>query len=930
MYLIFKFLLIFFLLNNISYNSNVANGQRGLLNWQKDLQYRLGSYRNQLRIIDDIIRSSIYSAKESINGTARVTAKNNVRFSDLIIPKGALILDSPVARPAVGLLLNRTQGYVNTKLRELAQVDSQLLAIRSKLHDPVNQFIYKGRPNMPVPQINFTLITGTRVFKQFQYARMIDARNTDLKLINYTNVEHVINETYMENPKFKLVDSEGRLFFDGRKTLWRSVFQRQLQSGCCDRLKPLHTNRMMRKSTNQEILAPVMFQPRDPLARQLVVIRNLASAQLYNRILTVGYMANRPQDTGLVPSIPENYIQINQLVGIKQLNQPEILKTIVFKDIVLIDDAQVHFSPDNKLLIDFASPAGLRLDLDHSSYLLKFSNSRNTTFDQKVAGRVVINGDTHFINGLFADVVNQVPNFDLFLRENVVRIDRPAIIRGSVQFNALPSIFPPTSPSRPPHNVPILQVIEGLDVGLLNGMRLPYDVVILPPATNAIKPFESITIRGPRLFTGQLRFGDLVQVRKQVNGLNLPDGVIPLHLHDFMSSVGSSNIWFMNGISVHHLTIQGGQLDDIMLRDVHGDAQSLLVRSAIVRQPDGTDLIRAPLRVLNLRLLGVKSDQGLLNGFRPEDVIELARHQVDTVMGKKTFLAPVEAIDCFFNDINQLANWTNHLIRIDRPNTVQTIYTKPAFVPPIVQMNFSSAGNYQSPQLYNPPSSINITRLDVEFYPNNNPQNYLHNLNFSPELYILHQALARGIANQTGGRIRVLDRVELPKTARINGIFLDDIVTLDKPFRFADRFVMVGKVEVRDSLRADRITSNYPIESMDIVQFDKYRIPILGSRSPIKLNNLALSINNQASFVRCQLLNGVHFTEFVNSIMSLTRPQQVQSSLVFGAPVNLDGMVRTESSLNGIKDFRRFARELKTSQYSFEDGLQCNTVVINT
>lgn len=228
------------------------------------------------------------------------------------------------------------------------------------------------------------------------------------------------------------------------------------------------------------------------------------------------------------------------------------------------------------------------------------------------------------------------------------------------------------------------------------------------------------------------------------------------------------------------------------------------------------------------------------------------------------------------------------------------------------------------------PSSVNVSRLDVEFLPNNNPHNYNQNLKISPELYTLQLALTRGIANKTGGRYRVLDRVELVGSSQINSVILDDIITLDRPFRFKDRFTMVGKVEVRNTLGADRITSNYPIDAMDIVQFDKYRVPILGSRSPIKLNNLVLSSDNQANFVHCQLLNGVQLNEFVDSIMSLTRPQQVHCPIVFNAPTSLEGMVRTRSSVNGIKNFKSFARDLKGAQYSFENGLQCNSLVIKT
>jgi hypothetical protein len=262
-----------------------------------------------------------------------------------------------------------------------------------------------------------------------------------------------------------------------------------------------------------------------------------------------------------------------------------------------------------------------------------------------------------------------------------------------------------------------------------------------------------------------------------------------------------------------------------------------------------------------------------------------------------------------FSDINRVANWTNHLIRIDRPNTVQTIHTKLAF---------TSTSNYANL----PPAQVNIDRLDVKFHADH-PDNYQKNWEFSPEFYLMQQALTR---NSTGGRYRV-DHVRLIG-GRVNDIPTGDIVTLDAPFRFAGKFALIGKVEVASKLQAHKIISNYPLDVMDLVQFNRFRVPINNLRGTIRLANIAIDGGNRASFVRTHFLNGVSFDEFVLSIMSLTKPQVVYSSPVFQSTVDFQGLVKTGSSLNGIKGFNQFARNLKTAKYIFEEGLQCTSVSI--
>lgn len=906
---------------------NTIHGQRNLLHWKHDIEYRLNSYLNQRRVIDDIIASSIYSTGQVVSGPTKIASAGNVRFMDLIIPTGSLLLDSYIADSTVRILLNKTQGYVNSKMNDLYLMKTQLDTIKRQVDNQERQYIFKGLRGVPTPQINMTIIPGMTQFKQVAYARSIEAEQVNLRHINYTNVDQVINEVYMDNMTLGTVDAQSRLFFEGRKTFWRTVFVRQLRSGCCDRLRPLHTNRMMIKSLAQDVQAPVLINTNSPYARDLVVIDRLIANSLYNRVMLP---ANGVDEIVLAPTLPENVIVLNNLINIRVINQPDIMKTLVFKDAVMIEDVQLINPNDPRPLIGFNPGTNLffKFDISMDNYLLRFVHpSRNGSYFEQAVGGLVINGESHFVSSITANYVNGLANFGSFVG-NIVRIDRPATIRGPVQFDALPAIFNPQAPLRPPHNVLIMHLNDGLEVGLINGLNIPDDLIFLPRQPNI-----PIRFSGNRHFLNRVIFDDLVQVNQLVNGMAMPAGVIPLHLNDFMASVGPSNLWFVDGIVAQHLMVEGGRFGEINLRDVYGDAQSLMMQSVFVRQPDGTDIIRAPLRVLNLKLFGSRPDQGLLNGFKPQGIFELSRIPMDTIYGRKEFIGAVEATDCTFGDLNNIANWTNHLIRIDRPNTVQTVYSRLAFVQPPSPLNFTQVNPLQQPPIYVQPSSVKIHHFNVQFQPNNHPIHHLSNFQLSPEFYILHLALVKVQKNETsGGRYRVLDRIHLTNPiggpGRVNGILLNDIVRLDQPFRFADRFVLVGKVNVSGTLRANRITSSYPIDAIDLVQFDRYRIPINGMRGPIRLNNLLLGPNNRATFVHSRMLNGIPFSEFANSIMSLSRPQVVNNNLIFTSSVNLDGIVRTESSVNGVKRFREFANQLRSASFSFEDGLQCNSVII--
>lgn len=919
-----------------------VDSQRSLLHWKRDLELRLESYINQKNIIHNIISSSIYPPRQQqdfIQQRPTIIKGQNIRFTDLIINNGALILDRHIARSTVRFLMNKTQGYVSSKGNELYHMTDHLDQIKRRINDPNQRYIYKGSPNEPRPQLNRTIIPGQWVFKQFVYGHRIESDQVFLNTVNYTNVDNVLRETYMENPQFTPYDSNNRLFFEGRKTFWRTVFAKDLKSGCCDRLKPLHTNRMMLKSVQQDVLAPVLIQSNSMYRDQPVLVGNLSVNQLHNRAITI--TPPSPGTTGWSLSQPENFIHLNNLINIRLLTeQPELMKRLIFRNIVQIDEAFLSLSPDHRLLIGIP-PLGQSFDLDLENYLLRHYGHRmysNATAYQQVKGVFVLNGDTHFLQDIEAETVNRVPNFRNYVTMNIARIDRPAVINSMVQFNALPSIY---DTNRPLHSIPIVSVARGATIGLINGMRFPDDFLFMPPHPLAPRPGELIRVRGLVNFSNDLLMRHLVTVRNLVNGIQMPAGVIPLHLNDFMSSVGLSNLVFLDGMTAQSVTVQSGVFDELQLRDdVYDDAQHLIVRSVFSRQPDQSQIIRAPLRVVNLRVFGAGPNRGLLNGFKPNDVIELQKHfntnsgSSASVGGRKNFLRAVEATDCVFQDINNLANWTNHLIRIDRPHTVQTIHTRLAFVQPEQYLKQSNNPT-MPPMQYLPPGSVQVDRLKVDFNPKpKHLTDHVNNWNFSPEFYILHNALARGVANQTGGRYRVLNQVRLIQPSgqpgRVNGIQLDDIVTLDAPFRFADRFVMVGKVEVTGDLRANRINSNYPLDAMDLNQFDKFRVPILGSQLPVQLNNLVLADGNKASFVQTHLLNGIPWNEFVSNIMSLTRPQLVDSNLVFHAPVELAGLVRTESSVNGIPRFKEFAQRLKTSGYSFENGLQCNTVIIRT
>lgn len=875
----------------IVYNTSPVLGQRSLLHWKRDLEYRLNSYLNQRETIRNIVSSSIHSTQEPASrGARKLFTARNVRFSDLIIPNGALVLDPQVARPTVRILMNKTHGYVNNKMNELYQISNQLETIKRQVDDPRQPYIYKGSPSRgPQPTV---LLNGTWIFKQFMYGQGLTSHRVDVKLINFTDVDHVINETYMTNAKFNLYDSRARLFFEGRKTFWNTSFLGTLRSGCCDRLKPLHTNRMMLRSSNQAVMAPILFQTGDLYGKEVVTIDNLDTNQFLNKILVVNSSnANRYDDLVLLPSPLVNPIQLNSLIPINIPFNLELPKTIIFKERVIVDEAYLSASPTvpgNKLLIGFTWSKNMRpFDLSHENYLLKASS-----VVQKVPGTVIINAESHFLRPIDSISVNGITNFQRFAQESIVRIDRPATIRGPVRFDALPAMF-----NQHPHSVVMMHVEKGLQVGLVNGMRLPQDIVILAPNPAAIRPHAPIFVRGPRHFANKLIANNLMQVNQFINGLKMPDDVIPLHLNDFMASVGQSNLWFLDGIVANHLTIQSGYLDDIHLRGVHADAQSLIMNSVFSPQANGTQLIRAPLRVNHLKIFN-----GFLNGISPQDLF----NSDAPVRGPKTLLAPVEAQECIFGSMNNLPNWSNHLIRIDRPNTVQTVHTR---------LSFGS-------------SQMSVQDLKIEFYSNDNNNNQRSNWNFSPEFYHLYLALAKESSNNSLGHYRVLDQIQL--SGRVNGIHLDDIVTLDKPFKFSNRFTLVGKVEVLADLYAGTITSQYPLDAMDLVQFEKFRIPILGSLAPIRLSSLALAGENKTPYMNCRMLNGVSFDDFVNSIMSLTRPQTVDSGLVMNTQVNLEGFIRTGSSVNSIRNFAAFADKLKSARYSFEDGLQCNDVIINS
>lgn len=910
-----------------SNNFTPINGQRSLLHWKRDLEFRLASYSDHKNTINNILESSIYQAEQSIDEASsgrKIVSISNVRFTDLIIQNGSVILDRQIARQTADILVDKTINYLSSKMNELNHMRNQLSVIVRQLQNPPIQYIYKGNPSLfnNTGLHKFQSIQGTCIFKQLNYARYIESQNLNLRFVNYSNVDQVLKETYMENPDLGQLDSKSRLFFEGRKTFYNTVFGKQLKSGCCDRLKPLHTNRMMTRSTNQNVVAPVLLQLDQEFPLENIFIRNLRTDQLVNQILTP-----TPNHGMLVPSQIENVIQLNNMIDLRTPNRQNILKTLVFQGIVNIEKAYLD-TPDNKFVIGFASQPQLYLDLSHKNHLLRYFMSPNKTTipTQRIHGPVIINSaNTHFGNGLDAAAINNIPDFNRFVLNNIVRVDRPTTIRGLVQFDALPVMFihpnMRMSPPKPP-SVLSMRINGSLLVNLVNGMRIPHDIILLP-----LNPDELIRIAGPRQFTSTIQFDNTVRVRQLVNSMKIPESVIPLHFDDLNPQVGFTKITFRDGIEIDRVNLINGQFDDIPLRNINNavlSAPNLIFNTVFSPQPDGiTHLVRAPLRINNLILIGNGPNQGLLNGFRPQDVIELSRLPIDTFYGMKTFLAPIEATECIFNEINNISNWTNHLIRIDRPNTVQTVHTKLEF---LQQLQYNNSIN-------NTGSSVVINSLIADFYPNNNPTNYLSNIKLSPELFILHQALMRGLGNATRGRMRIINHVNVinPRggPGLINNVALGDIVTLNEPFAFADRFTLVGKVHVMGNLLAGRITSNYPIDVMDLEQFNMYRIPIINSRLPIRLNNLVLASGNQASMVQCRMLNGVPFSEFVNSIMSLTRPQVIDRSMTFVSPVNFEGLLRTESSLNGIQNFKQFTNTLKNARYSFEDGLQCNTVIMN-
>lgn len=909
---IFKLLLICTVITDC-----YVNGQRSLLHWKRDLEYRVDSYLQRKTALDTILASSIYEAEQSINESrARIVSGSNIRFTDLIVQDGSLLLDRNVAQSTASLLFDKTLTYVSSKVNEVNHLRNQLSVIGRQLANPPQQYIYKGSPSLfnVTNQNGYQLIRGARVFRQLSYARKISSDQLDLKLINYTDVDYVLRETYMENPNLGQLDSKSRLYFEGRKRFFNTVFTKSLRSGCCDRLKPLHTSRMMTRSTPQKVLPPVLLRLKQQIPFENIIIKNIQTNQLVNSKLAITNFGS------LAQSPFENVMQLDNMIDLRYQNQPDIMKTLILRGVVNIGNATLT-TPDNRFIIGFIKDPQLFLDLSHQNHLLRYFMSSNRTIPvpvQRVRGPVFVNSAiTRFTNGLNAVSINNVLDFNSFALTRIVRVDKPTTIRGAVQFISLPWVYNNlglrSASSRPP-SVITMRVARELLAKYVNGLRIPHDIIVLP-----LNPQALIRVYGPRVFAKKVVFKNEVAVRQLVNDINIPKGVIPLHTNDLIGPVGFTRLIFKDGINSHRVNINNGQFDDIPLRDINLDAPNLILQTVLLPQPDGvTHLIRGPLRISNLRLLGNGPNYGLLNGFRLHDVLELSRRPTDTFYGSKTFLAPVEATECFFNDINGMSNWTNYLIRIDRPNTVQTVYTK---------LEFSS------PPASNLQSLVGINSLIAEFLPNNNnPANYITNIGLSPELYVLHQALLRGLGNSTRGRVRIMNRIQVigPRggPGLINGVPLTDIILLNEPFRFADRFTLVGKVQVIGSLRAGRISSNYPIDVMDLEQFAKYRIPIRNSRVPIRLNNLVLASGNQASMVQCRMLNGIPFSQFANSIMSLTRPQVIDRSMAFVSPVSFEGLLRTGSSLNRIKNFKKFTNTLKNAKYSFEDGLQCNTVMI--
>lgn len=73
-------------------------------------------------------------------------------------------------------------------------------------------------------------------------------------------------------------------------------------------------------------------------------------------------------------------MKIDNMIGIRQSDQLEISKTLMFKDVFLIDSAYVRPSIINiKVLMNFTSTLRLLFDLSHENYLLKYSLNRDCT-----------------------------------------------------------------------------------------------------------------------------------------------------------------------------------------------------------------------------------------------------------------------------------------------------------------------------------------------------------------------------------------------------------------------------------------------------------------------------------------------------------------------------------------------------------------------
>lgn len=936
---IYLFVLSFVSITTLfSHNYNQVSCQ--IAKWDTD--FRIDSYNRLIKTLNNLVNKN-----HQITGTGY--------FNKLVVSQGSLILTRQVSPATHHVLDNKTRNYVSSKLTEVQRIQNVIDSIQRTLKDPNKAFVYKGNHQQKHPnshlyqsqqhhlgpygnrQTNGAIVfSGKKLFNQFAYANSITSNRVDLKSINNSYVERVLDRAYMKHYQHSLFDSQKRLYFEGSKTISSSVFLNDLHSGCCGRLKPIHTDRLLTKSSNQTIPATVyLLTPHHQRHHRQaglpppthVSINTLNFDQLLERTLTLGLTKTRSglKLLKILPSPVSSNVQLADLIYIRQHQQHlqnsqalvQIPKSLLFTSIISVENLNLNFASSNpygfaRILIGPTS--GKFLALSPNDFLLQTPPSNPQTSSQSIVNLRVSSASV-FEADLVASSLNEVGNFVQFVMNSLARIDRQTAINGPIQFLSSHSHHDGQNLYGQPLAVVNKQVII---TRTLNALNLLQDLIQIK------YPSNHLTIRGPLVFNNSRINMDFVTVTSHINGLSIPNDVVPLNLNDAINNLGSSNLVFLDGINVNQLTVRNRYFDKLHLSDAFEDAESFILRTSFIPTPDGKHIIKAKLIVVDLVLSASGSNRGSINGFRPNEIINFANIRQESILGTRFFNDHIEAGDCHFQNLNNMNNWANHLIRTDRPKFVQTVHTNLVF----------SSGHQLSQSFTPGADTVTTNTFNVGFLPNMNEANYMLNYNAYPELYTINQVLFKA-TNQEERRLRV-EHVRLlnPRgKGLVNGIPTNLVQRLDQTNFVPGKAIFVGKVYITNDMQARYVTSSYPIEGLDLDQFDKYRIQFRSNgrvnyENPVRVNNLVLTGLNLASTVRFSSLNELIFDQYINSVMSLTRPQFVRNPMIFLNTVNFFGHISSNSSLNNIDSTSFLGQKVRDTIYKFNEGLECQRVYL--